>query len=302
MEKQVLNPEEGPEAAGKLPSAIQPQFTSEDAGWDAFERNERAPFVGMEERGETQWQQFLKTLQLVHPGEGKSKMSEASPWEDPEAFLASFEQVAQACQWRRAEWVACLLPALSGEAKEAFQKLEMGERENYGKRKVLKRRSKESGETAMKVPHFSGAETEEGAGKPASLVQPLYMTELPTCGASQKIKMEPLMGTEQRWEAQWQEFLRTLHPRRGGNPMMMSEASPWEDPKAFLASFEQVATVCQWPRGEWTARLRPALSRGVEEAFQTLEDRDQEDYGKALESSLQMKLIRLFPQENKAGS
>uniref|UniRef100_A0A8C6XMB8 SCAN box domain-containing protein n=1 Tax=Naja naja TaxID=35670 RepID=A0A8C6XMB8_NAJNA len=63
-------------------------------------------------------------------------MSEASPWEDPEAFLASFEQVAQACQWRRAEWVACLLPALSGEAKEAFQKLEMGERENYGKVKA----------------------------------------------------------------------------------------------------------------------------------------------------------------------
>uniref|UniRef100_A0A8C6XM30 SCAN box domain-containing protein n=1 Tax=Naja naja TaxID=35670 RepID=A0A8C6XM30_NAJNA len=61
----------------------------------------------------------------------------------------------------------------------------------------------------------------------------------------------------------------------------MSEASPWEDPKAFLASFEQVATACQWPRGEWTARLRPALSGGAEEAFQTLEDRDQEDYGRS---------------------
>uniref|UniRef100_A0A8C5SVZ9 SCAN box domain-containing protein n=1 Tax=Laticauda laticaudata TaxID=8630 RepID=A0A8C5SVZ9_LATLA len=136
MEKQVLNPEEGPEAAGKLPSAIQPQFTPEEGGWSVFERNERAPFVGMEERWETQWQQFLKPLQPVHPGEGKSKMLETSPWEDPKVFLANFEQVAQACQWPREKWVACLLPALSGEAEEAFQKLEMGERENYRKVKA----------------------------------------------------------------------------------------------------------------------------------------------------------------------
>ncbi|XP_026577182.1 zinc finger protein 397-like [Pseudonaja textilis] len=136
MEKQVLNPEGRLEAAGKTPSAIQPQFTSEEGGWGAFERNERAPFVGMEERWETQWQQFLKTLQPVHPGGDKSKMSEASPWEDPKVFLASFEQVAQACRWPREKWVACLLPALSGEAEEAFQKLEMGERKNYGKVKA----------------------------------------------------------------------------------------------------------------------------------------------------------------------
>ncbi|XP_013912647.1 PREDICTED: zinc finger and SCAN domain-containing protein 12-like [Thamnophis sirtalis] len=109
---------------------------SEQAGWGAFERNKRAPFVGMEERWESQWQQFLQTLQPVHPGEGKSKMSDASPWEDPKVFLASFEQVAQACRWPREEWVSCLLPALSGEAEEAFQKLEIGERVNYGKVKA----------------------------------------------------------------------------------------------------------------------------------------------------------------------
>ncbi|KAM6472051.1 uncharacterized protein PHA67_003414 isoform 2-T2 [Liasis olivaceus] len=110
--------------------------TSEPAGWGAFERNKKDPFIGMEERWETQWRQFLKTLQPVHPGEGKPKMSEASPWEDPKAFLASFEQVAQACQWPREQWVACLLPALSGEAEEAFQKLEIKDRDNYGKVKA----------------------------------------------------------------------------------------------------------------------------------------------------------------------
>ncbi|XP_025028990.1 zinc finger protein 3-like [Python bivittatus] len=110
--------------------------TSEPAGWGAFERSKRDPFVGMEERWETQWRQFLKTLQPVHPGEGKLKMSEASPWEDPKAFLASFEQVAQACRWPREQWVACLLPSLSGEAEEAFQKLEIRDRDNYGKVKA----------------------------------------------------------------------------------------------------------------------------------------------------------------------
>uniref|UniRef100_A0A8C6XKP7 SCAN box domain-containing protein n=1 Tax=Naja naja TaxID=35670 RepID=A0A8C6XKP7_NAJNA len=72
----------------------------------------------------------------------------------------------------------------------------------------------------------------------------------------------------------------------------MSETSPWEDPKAFLASFEQVATACRWPRGEWTARLRPALSGGVEEAFQILEDRDQQDYGKVKAAILRGEALR----------
>lgn len=136
MEKKALNPEKGPEATGKTPSAIQPRFMSEQAGRGAFETSERALFVGMEECWETQWQQFLKTLQPVHPGDGKSRLSEASPWEDPKVFLASFEQVAQACRWPKEQWVACLLPALSGEAEEAFQKLEIGERDNYGKVKA----------------------------------------------------------------------------------------------------------------------------------------------------------------------
>ncbi|XP_013926647.1 PREDICTED: zinc finger protein with KRAB and SCAN domains 7-like, partial [Thamnophis sirtalis] len=76
----------------------------------------------------------------------------------------------------------------------------------------------------------------------------------------------------------------------------MSEASPWDDPKAFLASFEQVATACRWARGEWAAHLRPALSGGVEEAFRTLEDRDQEDYGKVKAAILRRESLRTEKQ------
>ncbi|KAM6472190.1 uncharacterized protein PHA67_004167 [Liasis olivaceus] len=152
----------------------------------------------------------------------------------------------------------------------------------------------------MTEQHFAGPETEEGsegAGKPTSLVQPLHMTELPPCGASQKVKVEPLVGTEEHWEAQWQEFLKTMQStHNGGGQALMLEASPWEDPKAFLASFEQVAQACRWPRGEWAARLLPALSGGVEEAFRTLEARDQEDYGKVKAAILRGEALRTEAQ------
>ncbi|XP_054833914.1 zinc finger protein 397-like [Eublepharis macularius] len=85
-----------------------------------------------------------------------------------------------------------------------------------------------------------------------------------------------------QWEAQWQEFLRTLEsPHSGwGSPHLPAKPSPWDDAKAFLASFEQVAEACQWPQEEWVTRLRPALSGEAEQAFNSLDVRDREDYGK----------------------
>lgn len=94
----------------------------------------------MEARWETQWQQFLKTLQPSHPREGNPARSRNSPWEDPKAFLASFEQVARACRWPRGEWVAHLLPAICGETEEAFRSLDtihQGDYENV-KAAILK--------------------------------------------------------------------------------------------------------------------------------------------------------------------
>ncbi|XP_054833917.1 zinc finger protein 436-like [Eublepharis macularius] len=85
-----------------------------------------------------------------------------------------------------------------------------------------------------------------------------------------------------QWEVQWQEFLRTLEtPHSGwGSPHLPAKPSPWDDAKAFLASFEQVAEACQWPQEEWVTRLRPALSGEAEQAFNGLDVRDREDYGK----------------------
>uniref|UniRef100_A0ACB8EFP0 Uncharacterized protein n=1 Tax=Sphaerodactylus townsendi TaxID=933632 RepID=A0ACB8EFP0_9SAUR len=85
-----------------------------------------------------------------------------------------------------------------------------------------------------------------------------------------------------QWEAQWQEFLRTVeNPHSGwGIPQLPEKPSHWEDAKAFLASFEQVAKACQWPQEEWMTRLRPALNGEAEKAFKGLAARDREDYGK----------------------
>lgn len=88
-------------------------------------------------------------------------------------------------------------------------------------------------------------------------------------------------GVQQHWEAQWQQFLQTLqapHSAWGSPPV--PDPTPWDDAKAFLASFEQVAEACRWPRGEWVTQLMPALSREAQQAFSLLEARDREDYGK----------------------
>uniref|UniRef100_A0ACB8EF99 Uncharacterized protein n=1 Tax=Sphaerodactylus townsendi TaxID=933632 RepID=A0ACB8EF99_9SAUR len=96
------------------------------------------------------------------------------------------------------------------------------------------------------------------------------------------IKMEPEEGEQQLWEVQWQEFLGSLQPLQSGcgTPLISEESAPWDDAKAFLASFEQVARACRWPQEKWVTFLLPALSGEAEQAFSSLSVRDIEDYGK----------------------
>ncbi|XP_054833954.1 zinc finger and SCAN domain-containing protein 30-like isoform X2 [Eublepharis macularius] len=99
----------------------------------------------------------------------------------------------------------------------------------------------------------------------------------------EEIKQEPREELLKQWEDQWQEFLKRVEsPHSGaGAPQKSEETSPWDDAKAFLASFEQVAEACRWPKEEWVTRLLPALSGEAELAFNRLEGRDRKDYGKA---------------------
>ncbi|XP_053148921.1 zinc finger protein with KRAB and SCAN domains 7-like isoform X1 [Hemicordylus capensis] len=152
----------------------------------------------------------------------------------------------------------------------------------------------------MKEQNSIGLEAEqepEGAGKVSSIVQPKVMAERPGWRALREGKREPGKGVQQCWEAQWQEFLKTLQAPQlaWGNPQL-SDTTPWDDAKAFLASFEQVAKACQWPREEWVVRLLPALSGEAEEAFSLLGAREKEDYGKVKAAILQGNAIRMEMQ------
>ncbi|XP_060547182.1 uncharacterized protein LOC117662638 [Pantherophis guttatus] len=371
----------------------------------------RDPFIGMEECWDTQWEPFLET-QPTHAG----RILEASPWEDPKAFLASFEQVATACHWPSGEWVAQLLPALYGEAEEAFQSLDTIHQEDYEnvKAAILRGDAVKSEVQRQRFRQFYCQEVEDPRKvqshlqelchqwlKPEShtkdqilelLILEQFLASLPPklqdwvqskrpqtssqavalmenflrsqpevkskpCQVplkgkhviflheeesvettntkhgerkinkkkkrevqSQKRKQKeencPLQlslspsdnqngqhlrrtktihfgGVAESWEIQWQRFLQTSQPPPNGwkNPMR-SEDSPWENPKAFLLSFEQVANACHWPREEWATQLFPALSGEAEEAVQNLEIQEREDYGKVKAAILRGEALR----------
>ncbi|XP_061475918.1 zinc finger and SCAN domain-containing protein 30-like isoform X2 [Rhineura floridana] len=148
---------------------------------------------------------------------------------------------------------------------------------------------------------YAGTELEggpEGERNVTSADEHAFMTVRPEWAPLKVGKGHPGKGVQERWEAQWQEFLKTLQPTHAGgrNPSGMPESAPWEDAKAFLASFEQVAKACRWPRGEWVARLLPALSGRAEESFRSLEAGDQEDYGKVKAAILRGDALRMEAQ------
>ncbi|XP_067387451.1 zinc finger and SCAN domain-containing protein 21-like isoform X2 [Emydura macquarii macquarii] len=67
---------------------------------------------------------------------GNPELPELAPEDDIEIYLASFERVAEACQWPRREWVTRLLPSLSGKARQAVSGLDARDARDYGKVKA----------------------------------------------------------------------------------------------------------------------------------------------------------------------
>nr|XP_060615999.1 zinc finger protein with KRAB and SCAN domains 1-like [Anolis sagrei ordinatus] len=131
----------------------------------------------------------------------------------------------------------------------------------------------------------------EGRGKPSGMA----LSETPREHQRWRVpRREMSRGVHHHWETQWQEFLETMQasPRMPESPES-SEATPWDDAKGFLASFEQVAKACQWPRVEWVVRLLPALSGKAEQAFRSLEARDKKDYGKVKAAILRADALRM---------
>ncbi|XP_060093807.1 zinc finger protein with KRAB and SCAN domains 7-like [Heteronotia binoei] len=126
-------------------------------------------------------------------------------------------------------------------------------------------------------------EVSEGGGKSLHFLQAGSLEEFleQRPGDWMHQQAEEVSLSHAQWEVQWQEFLRTMESSHSpwGMPPLPEKPSHWEDAKAFLVSFEQVAKACQWPRSEWAIRLLPALSRERRKAFNSLDVRDREDYG-----------------------
>ncbi|XP_060094606.1 paternally-expressed gene 3 protein-like [Heteronotia binoei] len=136
----------------------------------------------------------------------------------------------------------------------------------------------------------------EGPEKVSQTSQPDCVGDFPRCLASKWLKQDLEEGQIKEWEGQWQEFLKTLDcPPGWGNPPA-KDPGPWDDAKTFLASFEQVAEACQWPREEWAARLLPALSGEAEQAVTILEVKDRVDYGKVKAAILRGDAIKMETQ------
>nr|XP_034963260.1 zinc finger protein 157-like [Zootoca vivipara] len=106
------------------------------------------------------------------------------------------------------------------------------------------------------------------------------------------MKGNPEWSGEEAWKGlhRPEEFLRAW-----GNPVPLEDTQR-DNVRAFLSSFEQIAEACQWPRGEWVGRLRPALSSSAEQALGRLEAADREDYGKVKAAVLREDAVRMEAQ------
>ncbi|XP_053147373.1 zinc finger protein 530-like isoform X2 [Hemicordylus capensis] len=116
----------------------------------------------------------------------------------------------------------------------------------------------------MEEQDLTGPETKENlaaGGRDPHVVQVGTIREFLTAATPRQIKKEPDEGLQQRWEAQWQEFLKAMQPPQSGweNPPL---PQPWsqQDSKAFQASFRAIVETSQQPRGECVVHTLPGHS------------------------------------------
>nr|XP_034963308.1 zinc finger protein 397-like isoform X2 [Zootoca vivipara] len=275
-----------------------------------------------EEPTEAPWQELLKKMELPRSEE---------LWDDAKSFLASFERVAETFRWPRGEWAARLLPALTGDAEQAFSGLEGKDKEDYGKMKaaILRAEAKNREEQRQRFRCFRYQEAEGPRGTYIRLrglcygwlkverhskeqilerlILEQFLAILPPqmqswvkeqgpedCPQAVLLAEDFLLRPGEAKGQERQESLKIVESPHSGWKMLQwsEEPAPWDDMKAFLASFEQVAQGCRWPPEEWAARLLPVFRGEAERTFSSLEARDKGDYGKVKADILRQDAIR----------
>uniref|UniRef100_A0A8D0GZA5 SCAN box domain-containing protein n=1 Tax=Sphenodon punctatus TaxID=8508 RepID=A0A8D0GZA5_SPHPU len=127
MEEQEPADHKPREGAGIVPFIIQAGITEELLG-------QMEPQEGLPQSWEAQWERVLEAVQAPPtPAWHNLQLPELTKRDDIEAYLVTFERVADACQWPRGEWVTRLVPALRGEAQQAYSSLDTNDRRDYRK-------------------------------------------------------------------------------------------------------------------------------------------------------------------------
>ncbi|XP_048372273.1 zinc finger and SCAN domain-containing protein 16-like isoform X2 [Sphaerodactylus townsendi] len=85
-----------------------------------------------------QLQRVLEVVQTpaIAPPWDNSQLPPLPQVGNTEAYLTTFERVADASQWPREDWVTRLMPVLSGQAQQAYFSLDSKDKGDYGKVKV----------------------------------------------------------------------------------------------------------------------------------------------------------------------
>ncbi|XP_061475890.1 zinc finger protein 24-like [Rhineura floridana] len=261
-------------AAGKVPSGFVPGWRMGHPEWITPREPEHEESQGLQQSWEAQWQALLKTLQSPHPELWNLPPLERKPWDDTNAFLASFEQVAEACQWPRGEWAARLLPALSGEAKAVFSRLGAGDKGDYGKVKaaILQR---DAIQMEVQRQHFRQLRYQE-----AEDPQRIYSQLQELC--HQWLKPERRTKEQILELLVLEQFLAILPPElqtwiQGGGPETWSQAVALAED--FLMSQQESTTGrCQVPLQEMAVRL-PEADEALSEDCQRQVHKEEEKDG-----------------------
>uniref|UniRef100_A0A8D0GQA2 SCAN box domain-containing protein n=1 Tax=Sphenodon punctatus TaxID=8508 RepID=A0A8D0GQA2_SPHPU len=125
------------DGAENFPFIIQAGTIGELLGRTAPQQIKQEPQEGLPQNWEDQWQRVLETVHTpLTPAWHNLQLPKLTQRDDIKAYLASFEQVADAYKWLRSEWVTRLKPALSGEAQKAYSSLDARDREDYGRVKA----------------------------------------------------------------------------------------------------------------------------------------------------------------------
>ncbi|KAL8213272.1 UNVERIFIED_CONTAM: hypothetical protein K2H54_061896 [Gekko kuhli] len=104
-------------------------------------------------------------------------------------------------------------------------------------------------------------------------------------GPLPQVKREPNEVPQQHWEAQWQEFLKSVQaPDSGALPQPASGNGL----KDFQASFKGVVNAPQWSRGGWAAQPLPCLGGEGRRVYRSLDS-----FAKVKEEMLNEDTVRL---------